>query len=626
MKTVKLNLFWFFSLFLIGETFLAILLAIFGIFNSINLLLTTGFILLFFFWLFKRKIFQKEKMDHFSLVILIIIFLEGLFLSWFSSPTVFGGRDEGSYSNSAILLVEKGKLSTSSTLIKEFEKIYKEGKALNFPGFYYEKSGQLKSQFLPAYPVWLAIFYQFFGLKGLKFANLFPFVIFIFSIFSLFRIFLFQKDPDFSTKKQNLFSLLPVGLLLSSLPLAIFYKFTLSEIWFASLLWMAIYLTAIYFSSQRNRAVYYLIFLPLLLFPISRIEGPIILFMFLLFLILEDSINLKKVEYQLPFAVLAGMFFLTILWEPNFFVSALKGVAEPLIPGQKSISILKEKNLWPDDWKDFYLAKIFFTYNLWPFWLMMFTSIFVLLKNFWKNLHAKNHLEFSLPLMPFFIILPTFFYFWDTNISLDHPWMLRRFLFSLIPLAIFYSTFFLKNIFQKSTFVFYFLIVALLLTNFSLFYSWEESLNNSIEKEKNSGEFVLKKRLNFFTYNQYKNLFDQLNYLDWKIQPQEKDLILISQKASGSGWSMLAEPWRNILHRQAIYFFNPNDLEKLDKDKFSKIFLVVSENEEALYEKIEKEKFTDYTLKNNLILPSRQALIAPQGLNFEVKGNVYLVK
>lgn len=626
MKTVKLNLFWFFSFFLIAETFLAILLAIFGIFNQTSLLLTAGFLLLFFFWLFKKRTFQKERMDRFSLIVLSVIFLEGLFLSWFSSPTVFGGRDEGSYSNSAILLTQEGKLFTSSTLIKEFEKIYKEGKALNFPGFYYQESGQLKSQFLPAYPVWLAIFYQFFGLEGLKFANLFPFVIFVFSIFSLFKIFLFQKDPDFSSKKHNLFSLLPVVLFLSSLPLAIFYKFTLSEIWFGSLLWMAIYLTAVYFFSQRNRAVYYLTFLPLLLFPLSRIEGPIILFMFLLFFILEDSVNLKKVEYQMPFAILTGLFFLTILWEPNFFINALKGVAEPLIPGQESISILKEKNFWPDDWKNFYLAKIFFTYNLWPFWLMMFASVFVLLKNFWKNLRAKNHLEFSLPLMPFFITLPALFYFWDANISLDHPWMLRRFLFALIPLAILYTAFFLKNIFQKSVFVFYFLVVALFLTNFSLFYSSEESLNNLIEKEKNSEEFAPKEPLNFFIYDQNENLLAQLKHLDWKIQPQEKDLILISQKASGSGWSMLAEPWRNILHRQAVYFFNPNDLEKIDKDNFSRIFLVISENEEPLYEKIEKEKFTDYTLKNNLILPSREALAAPQGLDFEVKGNVYLIK
>lgn len=624
MKTVKLNFFWFFSLFVTAETFLATLLAIFGWFNLPVLVIVTGLLGGLFFWLFKRKTFQKEAMDTFSLGVLIFVLVAGLFLSYSSTPTIFGGRDEGSYSNSAISLVNNQKLTESSVLTKEFSKIYGAGKALNFPGFYYEKSGQLKSQFLPAYPTYLALFYAVFGLNGLKIANLLPFVTLIFAIFSLFKWLLLKEDPQLNSKKKNFFSLLPIIFLVSSLPLAILYKFTLGEIWFASLIWSAIYLAVTYFSSQRNRAVYYLTFLPLLLLPLARVEGPVILFMFLLFFILEDSVNLKKVEYQMPFVLLTSLFFLTVIWEPNFFINAVKGIAEPLFPSQEIAPVSADKGLWPDDWKNFYLGKIFFTYNLWAFWLMLFASLFALLKKFWVNLQNKNHLEFSLPLLPFLVLLPTLFYFWDANVSLDHPWMLRRFIFSLLPLAVLYSSLFLFRIFHKRAFVFYLLVVALTMTNLTLFFSSQESLANLSVAEED--QLVPKEPLNFFSYSQNEDLLKQLKKLDQIIQPGKADLILVSQKASGSGWAMLAEPWRNILGRNAVYFFNPNDLDKIEKKKFERIFLVVSENEEALFEKIPKEKISPYAIENSLILPSKDPLSPPQGLKLEIKGNIYLVK
>lgn len=625
MKTVKLNLFWFFSFFLMAETFLATILAIFGKFNLFYLALTTLLLGGLFFRLFKRGTFQREKMDIFSLGVLLFLFFQGFLLSSSTFPTIFGGRDEGSYSNSAILLVKNQGLKESSALVKEFDKIYGTGKALNFPGFYYEKSGQLKSQFLPAYPTYLAIFYSTLGLNGLKIANLFPFVLFIFSVFSLFKLFFLKESAELPLKRKNLFSLLPLVFLSASLPLVIFYKFTLSEIWFASLIWSALYLTAVYFSQQRNRAVYYLSFLPLLLLPLARIEGPAIIFMFLLFFILEDSVNLKKVEYQLPFVILASLFFLTVVWEPNFFINAIKGVAEPLFSNKESLAITaSEKNFWPDDWKNFYLGKIFFTYNLWAFWLMLATSVFSLLKKFWDNLKSQNHLEFSLPLLPFFVLLPTFFYFWDANVSLDHPWMLRRFIFSLLPLAVLYSSLFLLRIFHKRVFIFYLLVGALTVTNLTLFFSSQESLANLSAAPE--AKLSPKQPLNFFVYTQNQDLLAQLKKIDFALQPGEDDLILVSQKAAGSGWTMLAEPWRNILGRNAIYFFNPKDLEKINRDNFGKIFLVTSENEEPLYADIEKEKMSSYLIENSLILPSKNPLSPPQGLTLEVKGNIYLVK
>ena len=602
MKTVKLNWFWFLSLFSLGMTFLATLLAIGGKFTS-GWLLATFFILAgLFYWLFKRDTFQKEKLNRPSLALLAFLFVLGGFLSYSTQPTIFGGRDEGSYSNAAILLAQKGDLADFSTLSNNFHQIYGTGKALNFPGFNYTEKGEIKSQFLPAYPVWLALFYKLFGLNGLKVANLLPLVLLAFSIFSLFQLIFSKNWKDSKPKDKKLIALLPVLFLITSLPLIIFYKFTLGEIWFASLLWTALYLSAVYFDSQRNRAMYYLIFLPLLLMPLSRIEGPVIIFMFLLFFILENSVNLKKVEYQTPIVGLTALFFLTVIWEPNFFINGLKGIAEPFFPSQEAATEpTGGKFRGPDDWKNFYLGKIFFIYNLWPFWLMMAASLWALLKNFWSGLRAKNHLEFSLPLLPFFVSLPTFFYFWDANISLDHPWMLRRFVFSLLPVAFFYSALFLGRISQKSRLAFYGITFFLLLANLSLFQSSQESLSD-LNKTSPSEE---KKSISFFSYTQNKDLFSQVEKLDQRLNLEKNDLVLISQKASGSGWSMLAEPWRNLLGRNAIYFFNPNDLDKIDREKFDRIFLLTSENEEALYQGIGKDKFLPYSLSSDLILPSR---------------------
>ncbi len=63
---------------------------------------------------------------------------------------------------------------------------------------------------------------------------------------------------------------------------------------------------------------------------------------------------------------------------------------------------------------------------------------------------------------------------------------------------------------------------------------------------------------NVFYQNQ--NLWKETQLLSEKFDSD--DLILVSQKSSGSGWTLISEPLRNILGKKAVYFFNPNDLEK----------------------------------------------------------------
>jgi hypothetical protein len=53
------------------------------------------------------------------------------------------------------------------------------------------------------------------------------------------------------------------------------------------------------------------------------------------------------------------------------------------------------------------------------------------------------------------------------------------------------------------------------------------------------------------------------------------DLVLVDRDASGSGWSMVTGPMSFLYGKQAVYFFNPSDLAKIDTKKFSSVYLIV---------------------------------------------------
>lgn len=60
-----------------------------------------------------------------------------LIISFPSSPSVFSGRDQGSYAEAAIRLAHDGALRSHTPLAAEdFFHIYGEGKAFNVPGFF----------------------------------------------------------------------------------------------------------------------------------------------------------------------------------------------------------------------------------------------------------------------------------------------------------------------------------------------------------------------------------------------------------------------------------------------------------------------------------------------------------
>ncbi len=625
MEKIKLNWFEIFSLTWIIVNILILLTILLGIFNFplFSITILTGLFIPFYGY--KKKLFQIEKTGKSLKILTLVVFLITFSSSILTTPTIFGGRDEGSYSNSAIIMAEQDKNLQNNKLIENFFDIYGESKALNFPGFKYNKEGSLESQFLPGYSSWLAIFYKSFGTSGLKFANLIPFITLILAFYLLIiEVFPFIKNPpdkkscltgNFLKKcwlklnQAEQFGWLGAILMLSFMPMLVFYKFTLSEIYFASLLWFAIYLLIRYLKN-KNFLSFKIIFLPLLLMLFVRIETIAIIFALLLIMIGKDYNHLKQARYKFFFAF-SGFILLIAIWlKPDFFIDSIKGLIDASSLkenfSQNSSGIMK--TIIPNDWRNFYVLKLWFNYNLLPFFIMAFVFLTIFFKTVFKQ--RKFGKEKALIVIPFLLVSPTLIYLIDANITLDHPWMLRRWIFSIIPVIIFYSILFLFYLKQKNQFLFRLIVIFLIIGNLSLFFIPVNKSNNQLSN-------------NFFTLSQNQNLIEQTYELSQIFS--KKDLILLSQNSSGSGWSLIADPMRNIFDRQAVYFFNPKDYYKLDKSDFNNIYLIVSKEEESLYKNLSKEKIADKIIRNTLIKPSKNPLEKTQIIKAETKINIYKI-
>ena len=160
------------------------------------------------------------------------------------------------------------------------------------------------------------------------------------------------------------------------------------------------------------------------------------------------------------------------------------------------------------------------------------------------------------------MIAPTLLYLYDSHITPDQPWMLRRIAFSVLPGAIFYTTLLfsdLRNRLRKYAFtapVLALVSLGLLAMNMPAF-------------------------LDYATYCENKGLLDQLGNLSQNFQAGS--LVLIDQQATGDGWDMLDEPLSSLKGVDAAYFFNTQDLSKMDLNNFTKVYLVVPENSSAYY-------------------------------------------
>jgi len=564
--------FWF-----LGLLITSLLLTLLGIFYYwlvvILGIFSFGFILI---WSLKNKLIIFKK----DVIILLGISLLWLgFLAYFSSPTVFSGRDQGSFAEAAIDLSRNHKLETSFQAEKDFFNIYGQGKALNFPGFYYTHEGELITQFPLGYIAYLAVFFSLFGLFGFFVANALAFLLFIFSFY-------------FIAKKiiQGNYYFWPIVLVFSSFAFSWFFKFSLGENLALGLLWFAIW-QAIKFWEQKDKKSLFLLIISLGYMFFIRPETILLaLAVIIIFWVREKKgLNLFRqvnLVSWIGLSVMTVLFILSLFVNQEFYRVTLKSFhSEGLgLPGL---------GIWQEIGHTF---NVFSIYSLTIFLAFSFLGIVFLLKK-------KNYLK----LIPFFVILPTCLYLIDPGISNDHPWMLRRFLYSIIPVIFLYAIVFLDSFFQKKkTFVFF----ATLLTIYNLMVS-----------------------LPYLTFVPQGGLLAETKKLSQNFSDQ--DLILVDRLATGDPYEMMAGPLRSVFQKQAVYFFNVNDLNKINLDHYQKVYFIISDENLDFYAEsgliakltpkqdyyLEKEVLIVQESKWQLNLPTRQK-IAVFGKLYEYQSNL----
>jgi hypothetical protein len=161
--------------------------------------------------------------------VIIISLLVSLATCYFATPTIFGGRDQGSIATAAISLAKNHNLKIQNPVAQDLFRKYGPGKALNFPGFDYEKDGTLVSRFPVAYTAYLASAYNLAGLKGIQYANFIPLFLFLVIFWLILKEF-FDEKISF------------IGFLLAAtfFPFLWFAKYTLTEIYMLFLVWAGI--------------------------------------------------------------------------------------------------------------------------------------------------------------------------------------------------------------------------------------------------------------------------------------------------------------------------------------------------------------------------------------------------
>ncbi len=573
---------------LVAFSWLAFFLAVFGLFRAwIIILLAIGLLAAFGYAIFRWQ--KKARLSWDFSLVLIASLLAVLIFSHFTSPTIFTGRDQGSLSNAAISLAENHKLTSSFPAEKEFFKIYGAGEALNFPGFYYTRSGDLISQFPIGYTAYLAAFYAMFGLTGLIVANACAFFLFLLSFYTIAKKYLEPKP-----------ALVALAAIVTSFVFSWFFKFTLSENLALALLWFGLSQFLIFLEEEdwKNLLVSLLSFGLLLFVRVETIAFLAVMALMLFLKYKKHKPTFKKIFLRREILAAASLivlaFLISLVASSAFYITFFKGFLNSFLDKGDPSGVAH-----PLITSTLYILRVFATYAILTYLLLALAALFYFLK--------KKEFE---KLTPYFILLPAFVYLIHPSVSLDHPWMLRRFVFAVIPTCILYSIIFLKDLLKKDV-IFYIFSFFLLLTNLMIF-------SPLLGVQENP------------------TLLPQLGALSRNFQ--DNDLILVDRGATGNPWAMMAGPLNLIFKKQAVYFFNPEDLKKIDLTKFNKVYLIIPDDNLNAYEKsgllanlITTKSYSLENLALNETDRTRKEIytspvIVPSYLKNYIYGKIYLLR
>ena len=591
LNRLYLNLILF-TVLVFGLSFLG---AFLGLFYAFFIL----FLAIICFLFLKNKLFRKaknESLNNWELVAAIVISLMSLYIFLNFSPSYLGGRDSGAMVEAAIMLSKNHRLEFSPKTLAVFDNQNSDQLALNYPGFVITREHTLKSQFNIGYVSFLSFWYSLLGEVGLKFANLFGIILGFLGIFYIVKELsrnyvlalttlplLFLCFPFFWQTRQNFSETLAFGLLFSAIYCLI--KFNQSE--------------------KPAKVLAYLALLSLGCFTLIRIEGILILLIAIL-LLGKMSREKKLVIFDKWFLAFLSFSFLIFVFYSLSIAPFYKKMLKDLMDYEKEGFALSIKTFLLSDFflKIYYTFSVFIHYGLFLIVLLGFAKIFPMI----PTLLPKKKMAIPSKLIPLIIAGPFLVYFLKPMISLDHPWMLRRFMFACLPLLVVYSVLFIfEKLKQKKK---AFIVLALmLLAQINIFFNYAFLSENS-------------------------NIKRELEILSKEFK--ENDLILVDKSSGFNDWSLISEPLRYLFNKNSVYIYNPEDISRITPDLFSRIFLISSSKEAVKYQKFinpkaDSKKFT-LNFKQldvrpfNKELSYSQTMILPSFVNRDKTIYIYEIK
>jgi hypothetical protein len=467
----------------------------------------------------------------FGRIVFVLILTYTTFLLSGSSQSIFSGRDQGAIAEASIELSQNGRFPFSTMATETFFNLYGKGKALNFPGFFYDADGELRSQFPGSYIAWLGAFHSLLGIPGLTVGNGVLLSLSLLTLFILVRSLADEITAGGAT-------LIAIASFLPSW----FAKFTLTEN-LALFLFLYLALSVTMYLRKPGKAPFFAAIITAVLLSVTRIEGLPILAITIAILFLSKP---AKSYVFTGYASTRWMTFLgtiTILTLDFFaniprYASIAKAVLHTTsASAPESMTAFDPAGLFSNAAS---LWKLFLPYGLiLPISLGIIGAAYLSFK--------KNRIA----VIPVLLALPTFLYLIDPNISADHPWMLRRLLFSVWPALLVSFSVALHFLFSsKGTFGRNITIAVPILVALA----------------------GISPTISAFRFSENGGLLEETASLARTVG--DHDLVLIDREATGDPYAIPAGPLRFLFGKNAAYFFNPDDFAKIPKDGYDHVYLL----------------------------------------------------
>jgi hypothetical protein len=498
---------------------------------------------------------KKLLKNHLILVLLLLTY--SLYIFFYFTPSYLGGRDPGALGEASIQLAENHSLYFQPKTLETFNNQNSNEQALNFPGFII-KNDHLKSQFNLGFISYSAFFYTLFGVKGFFLANILAL------LFGLTAVYLITYQITNNKK----ISLLGITLIIFSFPFYYHTRTTYSESIAFAFTFLTVFNLIVLNQKSKTDLKNLSLILPVLAFfslILIRIEAvfltPFIAFIYYLSF-KNQKIKIKKLKtFWLLIIILGLLFLIYSLTMLPFYEKMFKDLIDYKYTqtdlnqetGNNQSLLDAFKNQF---YKTNYILKIFSIYHL---GLMIITGflglIFFVIRKL-KKLVNRFLIKQKIKLTPIIIIFlsigPYLIFFLKPMISMDHPWLLRRFMFSVIPLLTIFSIYIIFKLFfkkNKATYVMTIILFCLLVYQLPLFFKYGFKKENPALKEE-----LAKIAENF----------------------NETDLLLIDKSISPDSWSLIAQPLSYLFNKNAVYIYLPQDIEEIPKNKYDNIYFLTS--------------------------------------------------